>query len=152
MHVKKVIGKLPENVVADTGYSSEENYEYLEGKGLGNYIKYNMFYQEQKKSFKKKKFRYENFQYDPQKDEFNCPGDKKLLFNYAYVEKSKRGYKSTIRVYECKECDSCPFHEECTKSKGNRKIRYNPRLEELKTKAGDNLITEKGLKLRAMRG
>jgi hypothetical protein len=36
--------------------------------------------------------------------------------------------------------------------KVNRKIRYNPRLDELKTKARDNLTSEKGLKLRTMRG
>jgi len=151
-HVEKVSGTLPENVVTDGGYGSEENYEYLKGKGLGNYVKYNMFHPEQKRSFKKKKFRYENFQYDTQNDEFICPENKRLLFSYTYEEKSKRGYKSTIRVYECEDCSSCPFHDECTKSKGNRKIRYNPRLDELKTKARDNLNSEKGLKLRSMRG
>lgn len=151
-HVKEVSGRLPENVITDAGYGSEENYEYLEEKKLGNYVKYNMFHPEQKRSFKKKKFRYENFQYDNLKDEFICPENKRLLFSHTYEEKSKRGYKSTIRVYECKECSSCPFHDECTKSNGNRKIRYNLRLDELKTKARGNLTSEKGFKLRSMRG
>ena len=33
-HVKKVSGRLPDNVIADAGYGSEENYEYLEEKSL----------------------------------------------------------------------------------------------------------------------
>ena len=33
-HLEKRLGRLPENIVADAGYGSEENYEYLEEKNL----------------------------------------------------------------------------------------------------------------------
>jgi transposase len=150
-HVAEMAGKLPETIIADAGYGSEENYEYLEGKRLNNYVKYNMFHPEQKRSFKKQKFRYENFQFDSEKDEFICPANQRLTYRYTYHARSKRGYQSTIRVYEAEHCNECPFHEQCTKSKENRKIRFNPRLEELKVRAKINLTSEKGLKLRSLR-
>ncbi len=59
--VKERLGRLPKNVIADGGYGSEENYEYLEAKKLGNYVKYNTFHQEQKKKSKKGRFRGNQF-------------------------------------------------------------------------------------------
>jgi transposase len=40
------LGRLPKNVVTDAGYGSEENYAYLEQHHLGNFLKYNTFYQD----------------------------------------------------------------------------------------------------------
>jgi len=40
------LGRLPQNVVTDAGYGSAENYAYLEQHGLGNFVKYNTFYQD----------------------------------------------------------------------------------------------------------
>lgn len=42
-------GQLPQNIIADAGYGSEENYEYWEEKNLGSYVKYNRFHWEKKK-------------------------------------------------------------------------------------------------------
>ncbi|MDP2735095.1 MAG: IS1182 family transposase, partial [bacterium] len=47
--LKEQLGRLPEKVVADAGYGSEENYAYLDGQGIEAYIKYNTFHLEQKK-------------------------------------------------------------------------------------------------------
>ena len=33
-HLEERLGKLPENIIADAGYGSEENYEYLEEKQM----------------------------------------------------------------------------------------------------------------------
>ena len=41
--VKKQIKSFPENIVADAGYGSEENYNYLNDNKLGNYVKYNTY-------------------------------------------------------------------------------------------------------------
>src|SRR5699024_6220440 len=40
-------GELPEVLTADAGYGSEENYDYLEEKGINTYVKYNTFDKEQ---------------------------------------------------------------------------------------------------------
>ena len=149
--LKKNIGKLPENIVADAGYGSEENYEYLEEKELGNYVKYNMFHFEQKEKFKKLIFRVENFPYDEEKDEFTCPNDKKLKYKETKNYKTDNGYKTKRRYYECENCTGCPLKEKCTKAKGNREIQVSFRLKELKQRAKDNLCSERGIKLRKKR-
>ena len=44
-------GLLPKMVVADAGYGSEENYEYLEDNAIEPYVKFNYFYKEQKRGY-----------------------------------------------------------------------------------------------------
>jgi hypothetical protein len=57
-----------QNVVADAGYGSEENYTYLKNRGMEAYVKYPLFYQEQTGEILKLKFRRETFAYDAQND------------------------------------------------------------------------------------
>lgn len=40
--------QLPDKVCADSGYGSEENYEYLENNEIESYVKYNYFHKEKK--------------------------------------------------------------------------------------------------------
>lgn len=40
--------QLPEVVVADAGYGSEENYQYMEDRKIEGYVKYNYFDKDQK--------------------------------------------------------------------------------------------------------
>jgi transposase len=145
------IGRLPENIVADAGYGSEENYEYLEKNELGNYVKYNMFHYEQKQKFKGQIFKVENLPYDEEKDEFSCPNGKKLRYTKTEPYKTANGYITEHRRYECEDCRTCPFKGKCTKAKGNREIKVSFRLNELKQKARENLCSEKGIKLRKKR-
>lgn len=46
---KKRYGKQSKSVTADSGYGSEENYEYLEMEEMVGYVKYNWFHKEQHK-------------------------------------------------------------------------------------------------------
>jgi len=122
------LGRLPQNVVADAGYGSEENYAYLEQHRLGNYLKYNTFYQDthhyrKPELLRKRQFRAENFPYDPDQDEFICPAKQRLQFQYTSRYSSENGYVTQRRIYECQVCDPCPLKTECTRAKGNRKIR-----------------------------
>lgn len=59
--------KLPLNIIADAGYGSEENYEYLETEDINGYVKYNMYDIEKSKKYIENKFRTENLQYDKEK-------------------------------------------------------------------------------------
>ncbi len=59
--------KLPLNIIADAGYGSEENYEYLETEDINGYVKYNMYDIEKTKKYIENKFRTENLQYDKEK-------------------------------------------------------------------------------------
>ncbi len=54
--LEKDLGFLPDRIIADAGYGSEENYNYLKKLGLEAVIKYNTYDKQQKKSFKRKVF------------------------------------------------------------------------------------------------
>jgi hypothetical protein len=145
-------GRIPKNIIADAGYGSEENYQFLEQGEIQNYLKYNTYHLDKKKNSKKKPFHRDNFSYDSQKDYYVCPFGKRLIYKETIQKKTKTGFISTIRVYECDECFSCPYKTECTKSTNSRQIHYNPRLENYKEQARLNLDSEYGISLRKRRG
>jgi transposase len=149
-------GRLPKNIVTDAGYGSEENYVYLEEHGLGNFLKYNTFYQDTHRFRKadllrKRQFLAENFEYDQEKDEFICPAKQPLQFQSISHMTTDNGYLTNRRIYECHQCSQCPLKPECTKAKGNRTIRISFRLREYRSQARANLTTEAGQQLRAKR-
>jgi transposase len=155
-NLRTQLGRLPHNVVADAGYGSEENYADLEQHGLGNYLKYNTFYQDTRhfrkpELLRKRQFRAENFAYDPDQDEFICPAGERLQFQYASRYTTENGYVTDRRNYECFQCGQCPLKGECTRAKGNRKIRISFRLLEYRRQARANLTSEEGQRLRASR-
>lgn len=151
--VKNIYGKHPEKVVADAGYGSEENYEYLEEKKIQSYVKYNMFHKEQKQKFTKDAFKKENMPYDEETDTFTCPNGKELTFSFIKKSKNGNGYISEVRVYQCKECTNCPYVDKCLKGKvqHGRRIEINRRLNELRAKSRENLMSEAGIALRKRR-
>lgn len=150
--VKEAYGIMPKSVIADAGYGSEENYEYLKKQEIEAYVKFNMFHKEQKTSYKENPFRKENMAYDVEKDEYTCFYGKKIKYLRTIKRKSSNGYSSQIRIYECEDCSDCPYREKCTKSKEwNRRIEVNVRLEELKQEARENLMSEVGIALRKRR-
>ena len=62
--LEKSLGHIPARMVADAGYGSEENYEYLEEKEVLPFVKYHLFHKEQKKAFKQDPTQVANWQYD----------------------------------------------------------------------------------------
>ncbi len=67
---KELGGKLPANIIADAGYSSEKNYEYLEIECLGNYVKHNTFHKEASPKWKSDPTRVQNWQYNEEVDDY----------------------------------------------------------------------------------
>lgn len=106
-------GKLSKNIIADAGYGSEENYEYLEENKLGHYVKYNTFHKEASKKWKADITKAQNFSYIKDRDEYVCGYGRQLVFLYEHKRKSDNGYESIIRVYECLNCSGCPPGKVC---------------------------------------
>jgi transposase len=154
--VRKGLGRLPEKIVSDAGYGSEENYDYLEQKGAGNYLKYNTFYQDTHHYrdvdiIRQHQFRAENFGYNTEKDEFICPAKQRLHFSHISHHKTDNGYEADRRHYECDHCKDCPLRSQCTKAKGNRSIAISFKLLAFRKQARENLTSEEGKRLRAQR-
>ena len=150
-HLKEKLGRFPENIVADAGYGSEENYEYLEENQLGNYVKYNKFHWEKKRKNRENPYLPEHLPYDKERDCFLCRNGKHLEYvgNRKYV--TEAGYETRRDYYRCEDCGGCPYAGECKNSDKPKTIRISHRLNELKRKANENLCSEKGLELRSQR-
>ena len=142
-----------QNLSADAGYGSEENYAELDKRGINAYVKYPMFDQEQSGELLKKRFRRENFPYNPEGDYFTCPQNRKLHFLEEHNITTVNGHKKTVRTYQCETCDDCPFAPECKKSADKaRTVSHSPQGEAYKHKAGLMLKSKKGLQMRSERG
>lgn len=149
--VKQQLGRLPENIIADSAYGSEENYTYLEAEGVNAYVKYNTFYQETKPRYKPNPFAIEQLLYDEQQDTFTCPNGKLLRYKATHRYHSPNGYESQRRLYICDDCSGCPLKEKCTKAQGNRQVKISHRLWQLRNQAREKLLSDKGKALRAQR-
>jgi transposase len=154
-HVKEQLGNLPQNIVADAGYGSEENYTYFEGEGIEAYVKHNEFYRECKnKKWREDEMRVANWSYDEGRDIYTCPEGRTLVFSKEIRTTSDLGFESTSRIYECLDCAQCSRRAKCSKSKNpgyRRMIRVNPVLAFFKERASEMLHSEKGSKLRKKR-
>lgn len=138
-------------VVADAGYGSEENYEYMKKNDIQAYVKYNYFHIEQKRSFKNNPFLPQNLYYNAQEDYFVCPMGQHMEKIGDFKRVSDNGYVSYVSHYQAKRCHGCCLRSLCHKSKGNRVIEINHRLRELKEEAKNLLMSEKGLYHRSRR-
>ena len=107
-------GEEPEEVSADCGYYSGENYIYIEENGIDAYLPDQMFDKEVDKEGKEKIGKYDrrNFKYDKEEDIFTCPEGKRLIFKQNY---KRNGVK--YRIYVGQECSVCKQRFECTKGK-----------------------------------
>lgn len=126
---------LPEYIVADAGYGSEENYvDIIENRQRTPLITYGMYLKERKKSYKNDAFKTANWDYDSDNDCYLCPNNKKLTFAYNSQRKDKNGFVRSFKIYECEDCCSCPYRSQCCKAKegNNRKISVNVKWEKQK--------------------
>lgn len=144
-------GFYPKNQIADSGYGSEENYEFMDVNGIEKYVKYLMFHNEQKRSFKKNAFLAQNLFYNADKDYFVCPMGQHMRNFGTGRRKSESGYESTVNYCRAERCEGCPLRCPCHKSKENCRIEVNHRLNRLRTGAKELLTSEQGLIYRSRR-
>ena len=142
----------PDVAVADAGYGSEQNLEYLDQHQITSFVKYNMFDLEQKESSKDNKpFKTENLYYDEKQDRFICPMGQPMSHQSTYKQKTEGGFTRTIDRYEATNCTNCPLRGACHKNKGNRVIEISKRGIQLKTQTSLNLKSEQGIYYRKKR-
>lgn len=143
--------KQSKEIVADAGYGSEENYEMLENKDVEAYVKYNYFHKEQKKKTKNNPFLVQNLFFNAEQDFYVCPMGQPMENIGQGKRISSNGYESQITYYQATRCEGCPLRGMCHKAKGNRTIEVNHRLNFLKQKAKEKLMSKKGLEHRSKR-
>lgn len=144
-------GMQSEEIVADSGYGSEENYEYMFRNGMTPYVKYNMFHVEQRRGYRNNPFRVSNLFYNPYDDFYVCPMGQKMKFIRQEKRYTASGYQQTVSVYRAHRCEGCPLRGQCHKSKRDRQIEVNHTLDDYKARARELLTSEQGLKHRSNR-
>ena len=146
-NVQKRLEHTFEMVIADAGYGSEENYEYLERNGSVALVKYGSYHQQRKKSFKKKLFNSENWDYDSEQKAYNCPAGKRVPYVKTVTKETKNGYTHTIDIYQCHNCEGCPLRERCTKAKEGRTVQRNEKWLAQKKQVNELLDKEENKKI-----
>ena len=144
-----------EDITADAGYGSEENYQYLEQQGLSAYIKYNTFDLERRQQRgKKAKQNLKNKQflhYNAIEDYYVCPMGQHMMKIKDKQTKTSSGFIQHISIYEAQRCEGCPLRSSCHRSQGNRRIERNHHLEHYRMLMHDRLLSDEGIEKRKRR-
>jgi transposase len=138
-NVKNTLGSKPTIVLADSGYFSYENLEFLLEEEIDAYIPDN-FYKVEKEG-KTRKFRKSLFKYDKEKDCYYCP----TAFEIPFTRIQKRKGEPDLRYYVCNYCSQCVLKNACTES-GKRTITRDPRehlMDDMRAKLNTEEGTEK---------
>jgi hypothetical protein len=134
---EKNTGTQVENILADSGYSSYANYEWLEQQQKTAYIPDQDY--EHREELKAEPYDKSNFIYDPQKDSYTCPQGKELVLDEIVFHKTR---KQKLRIYKGTQCLNCPVKSDCTSAKA-RQINQDIR-EPLREKARKILDSPQG--------
>jgi len=132
------LGQSIQEVAADAGYSSYDNYEYLDKKHKIGYVPDQNF---RKGNAQDKPYHQDHFTYDAQKDIFLCPEGK--LLKLSKIRREGRSYrKFKVKIYKAHDCPACSKKSLCTKARyrtiaiEDRKALLFEMRKRLKTKTG----------------
>ncbi|OJV35084.1 MAG: hypothetical protein BGO29_09700 [Bacteroidales bacterium 36-12] len=148
---EKNFEKVLKKAVADSGYGSEENYDFMEMNDIEPFVKFSYFHKEQKRSFKNNAFIAQNLFYNKDMDFFVCPMGQRMEKVGVGTRKSEGGFISKVSYYQAKNCSDCPLKCLCNKAEGNRRIEVNHNLNRHKEKVRQLLTSEEGLYHRSQR-
>lgn len=148
-----------ENVVADAGYESEENYQYYDLLPETElWVKPTNYEQQKKRKYQKDISRRENMEYDQAQDIYYCAASQPLVPTATKVEKTRNGFTSEKTIYECHNCAGCPLKEQCIRSRSNKPLEErNKRIyccksfDQHRTNMKEKIESEQGKLLRVNR-
>lgn len=150
-HIKSFKQK-PNNVTADAGYGSEQNYQWLEDKRITAYVKYNQFDRMQNETLRNKNpFTVDKLTYDEQNNQYLCPIGEPMKHTGWTIEETKAGYAQVIDKYQAKNCEGCFLKDICHGEEGNRRIKVSLNNQRLKQKADKRLKSKRGIQKRKQR-
>ena len=142
-----------EEVTADAGYESLENYLFLEENGQVSFIKPANYEAQKTKKFKQKIGRIENMTYDSEEDCFACAEGRKLPLRRETSE-LLNGHFVTTAHYRCENCKDCPRRSICCQAKDAEKpkeVTLKKTFWEKRSESQANITTERGIYLRMCR-
>lgn len=112
-------GELPKEVLADSGYASYDNYEYLKDKEITGYIPDQDYHKHivlKELEKPKNKYHKDNFKHIEEENSYTCPEGKKLIFFKKRISEEGK-VKRRQHIYKGIGCKDCLCKKECTKGK-----------------------------------
>ena len=148
-----------QEIVADAGYESEENYLFLERNDQLAYIKPQNYEISKTRKYRQDIGRMENMEYDEGADCYHCKNGQVLTKQYEKHEKTASGYRRTVTVYRCGGCHGCPFKTKCIKGnhcktpmEERQKVLYvSKKMKEKRQETLKRITSEYGTQLRMNR-
>lgn len=141
-----------EQIIADAGYESSENYLYLQENGQKCFIKPQNYEISKTRKYKTTPYSVDNMDYDAKRDAYICPDGRRLKFKGEITKTTENGYSIATRYHSNDKCGRCPHREKCHRFKnGYRTIQVNQVLSEHRPKALKALTSEEGVLLRKNR-
>ena len=142
-----------EEVTADAGYESLDNYLYLEANGQMCFIKPSNYEAQKTKKFKSQIGRIENMKYDREEDCFICAEGRKLYCRKVSTE-VHNGIPVTRAWYRCEGCANCPQREKCCRKQdmnAPKEVIMKETFWEKRQRSLENITSERGIQLRMNR-
>ena len=148
-----------QEIVADAGYESEENYLFLEENGQLAYIKPQNYEISKTRKYRQDMGRMENMKYDEKADCYYCKNGQVLTVQYEKREKTASGYRRTVTVYGSNGCSGCPFKTDCIKGNNcktpmedRQKVLYvSKKMKEKRQETLERITSDHGTQLRMNR-
>jgi len=140
-------------IVADSGYGCEQNYDYMLDNEIVPYVKYNYFHMDIRKERKRPSDAYKLPlpYYNSHNDYFVCSMGQHMRYIGKRDRKSENGHIGEYSRYMAQDCSRCPIKGVCTKAKGNRIYEVNHNLMKQKQLVRGLLTSERGLMHRSKR-
>lgn len=144
-------------IVADAGYDSYENLEWLAQHKYLSCITSRNYEKAKHRAWYADISKARNMEYILTDDAYICANGRKL--NYAHTRKntSKSGFKYESKVYICKSCDNCKFRTDCQRyvknleTAGPKRIEITPKYDALQADNTTRMTSHEGIQLRINR-
>ena len=148
-----------QEIVADAGYESEENYLFLEENGQLAYIKPQNYEISKTRKYRQDIGRMEHMKYDEKADCYYCKNGQVLTVQDEKREKTASGYRRTVTVYRSSGCSGCPFKTDCirgnnckTPMEDRQKVLYvSKKMKEKRQETIKRITSDYGTQLRMNR-
>ncbi len=148
-----------QEIVADAGYESEENYLFLEENGQLAYIKPQNYKISKTRKYRQDIGRMKNMKYDEKAVCYYCKNGQVLTAQYEKREKTASGYRRTVTVYRSNGCSGCPFKTDCIKGNNcktpmedRQKVLYvSKKMKEKRQETLERITSDYGTQLRMNR-
>ena len=148
-----------QNIVADAGYESEENYLFLEGNGQTSFIKPQNYEISKTRKYKNDIGRFDNMTYLEGEDAYLCREGRKLTIQGTKSEKTASGYVRKSTCYACADCSGCPVKADCIKGRNcktpleerNKRLTISKVFMQKRKENLERVISEQGCLLRMNR-